>query len=140
MNITDRLVALHNVGLAAMDAQDAAIRARGDLPADRDYGLTKNEIVAANVMNGLLAENDALIAENARLRTALLARGGIVGRVSVGDWVKVEYTRSKGATIEGTVTRVWDDYSQAQVNNGWCFHPHDELLEHRAALAKARAR
>lgn len=51
--------------------------------------------------------------------------------IHVGDTVKVRYTtgeRLKGGSIAGVVTKIWP--FQAQVNNGWCFHDSDELLEH----------
>ena len=61
----------------------------------------------------------------------------ICGReINVGDYVKVEYmtgVRMKGGTIKGTVTKLWDDAGgllQAQVDNGWCFHDCDKILEH----------
>ena len=62
-----RLANLYFAGIRSVEAQDAKTRARGDLPASHDYGLTENEIAAAQMMNGLLAENDAMLAalENA---------------------------------------------------------------------------
>ena len=54
--------------------------------------------------------------------------------VSVGDYVRVRYEtgkRFKGAILKGRITRVWGDgLVQAQVENGWCFHDHDTILEH----------
>ena len=52
--------------------------------------------------------------------------------VSIGDYVKVRYTTGremKDAIVTGIVTKVWP--YQAQVNSMWCFHDHDELLEHK---------
>jgi hypothetical protein len=51
--------------------------------------------------------------------------------IYVGDYVKVRYTTGKemkNGILTGIVTKVWP--TQAQVNNGWCFHTNDELLEH----------
>lgn len=53
--------------------EDAALRKRGHVPADPNYGLTKNEIAAAEMMNGLMAINAGLI--NA-LRDILANDGG----------------------------------------------------------------
>lgn len=61
--------------------------------------------------------------------------------IKVGDYIKVRYAtgeRLKGGTIQGNVTKVWNGENnkkglyQIQVNNGWCCHPEDELLEHNA--------
>lgn len=61
--------------------------------------------------------------------------------ISVGDYVYVEYTNGtgmfKGARVKGVVTKVWDEldgnktFRQAQVNNAWCFHSKDRVLEHK---------
>lgn len=51
--------------------------------------------------------------------------------IYVGDAVKVRYTtgkRMKGGILAGVVTKVWP--FQAEINNGWCFHDGDDLLEH----------
>ena len=48
--------------------------------------------------------------------------------IHVGDSVKVRYSTGRQGTVTGIVTKVWP--FQAQVNNGWCFHDNDELLEH----------
>lgn len=63
--------------------------------------------------------------------------------LSVGDHVVVEFTdgvRLKGGRIIGKITRIWtpQEHSagmwQGQVNNSWCFHAGDELIEHKPAL------
>jgi hypothetical protein len=56
-----RLANLYFAGQEAEVQQDKAIRARGDLPPDRGYGLSEGEQAASLMMNGLLAENDALL-------------------------------------------------------------------------------
>jgi len=51
--------------------------------------------------------------------------------IYVGDYVKVRYTSGremKDGILTGVVTKIWP--FQAQVNDGWCFHNQDELLEH----------
>ncbi|MFH2029128.1 MAG: hypothetical protein ABIJ40_00700 [Bacteroidota bacterium] len=61
--------------------------------------------------------------------------------VCLGDYVKVRYTTgtwSKGGTIEGKITELWsiekDNHLQGRVENGWCFHDHDEILLHNKAF------
>ena len=58
------------------------------------------------------------------------------------DIIKVEYAtgrRMKGCTITGVITKIWtpEQHSggvyQWQVDNGWCFHQDDILLEHYPA-------
>lgn len=58
-------------------------------------------------------------------------------KLSIGDYVEVIYTEgtwSKGSKVSGTITKIWDaeetGFEQAQVNNGWCFHRHDDLVKH----------
>ena len=56
--------------------------------------------------------------------------------LKVGDYVKVEFTEgtwSKGGTIKGTLTKLWNDdkHIQGQVDNAWCFHQCDNLIEHK---------
>jgi len=55
--------------------------------------------------------------------------------VNVGDYVKVKYTtgtRPKGGTVEGSITRLWDNkYPQVQIDNRWCFHNQDIILKHQ---------
>ncbi len=60
--------------------------------------------------------------------------------IKLGDWVQVKYTgagRMCGGTIEGKVTELWspdlDKHYQGRVESGWCFHDHDEIIEHREA-------
>lgn len=63
--------------------------------------------------------------------------------VSLGDYVKVEYAtgeRMKDCHIEGKLTKLWspenDNHHQAQINNGWCFHDYDLILEHQSTKRK----
>ena len=56
--------------------------------------------------------------------------------LSVGDYVEVEFTEgtwSRGGHIKGIITKLWNDdkHIQAQVENGWCFHQCDKIIEHR---------
>lgn len=60
--------------------------------------------------------------------------------LSVGDRVKVRYTgkgRMQGGTITGTITKIWTPQEhgagmwQGQVDDGWCFHEVDDLVEHQ---------
>lgn len=55
--------------------------------------------------------------------------------LKLGDFVRVEYTKGrnfKGAQIWGTVTKLWPAPGpQVQVNNGWCFHEGDLIVEHK---------
>lgn len=61
--------------------------------------------------------------------------------VKIGDYVRVRYEtgkRMKGCEIWGVITNLWspemgDDHLLVQVNNGWCFHNHDTILEHKEA-------
>lgn len=58
--------------------------------------------------------------------------------VSIGDYVKVQYTsgdRFKGATLKGRITQLWsmqhgDRVKQAQLDSEWCFHEGDKIIEH----------
>jgi hypothetical protein len=63
--------------------------------------------------------------------------------LNIGDYVKVLCRDRVGAstgTLEGTITRLWKNedtkgcrnLTQAEVNSGWCFHPHDEIIQHVA--------
>ena len=53
--------------------------------------------------------------------------------LNVGDYVKVQYTTGhKGGTIKGEITKLWEEHKQGQVNNGWCFHDHDLILEYKS--------
>ncbi len=61
-------------------------------------------------------------------------------QLKVGDYVCVEYTsgrRMKGGQIHGILTKLWtpDEHGaggwQGQINDGWCFHVQDLLLEHK---------
>ena len=63
----------------------------------------------------------------------------ICGRiVHLGDFAKAKYTsgtRMKGGEIKGNITQLWslehgDNSKQVQLDNGWCFHEGDEILEH----------
>jgi len=66
--------------------------------------------------------------------------------IEVGDYVKVKYTTGsmfKGSILTGKITKLWDAEGekyprapclQAQVNNGWCFHDHDIILEYKKKL------
>ena len=80
-------------------------------------------------------------AEDALLRLeGALARG--MPDIRTGDYVDVAYERhvesslgGKGG-VRGTVTKVWRprDHGagqwQWQVNDAWCFHAHDTIIEH----------
>ena len=83
-----RLMNLHNAGLAQGAAEDAAILARGDMPADRGYGLSENEIAAAVIMNGLLAENEILIAALREIAAAHVPDQSAASGYSEPDWVR----------------------------------------------------
>ena len=55
----------------------------------------------------------------------------------LGDYVEVSYTISAGylpAEIKGKITELWsledDNFLQARVESGWCFHDHDKIVEH----------
>ena len=57
--------------------------------------------------------------------------------IQLGDYVKVEYTTGiqfKGGTIKGKITELWDNTVggnlQGRVENGWCFHDNDIIIEH----------
>ena len=65
----------------------------------------------------------------------------ICGRiVRLGDYVKVKYTskgRFEGARIKGHITQLFsllhgDNCKQAQLDDGWCFHEGDKILEYEA--------
>jgi len=62
--------------------------------------------------------------------------------LEIGDYVKVECHNLAGEVtgwIKGTVTKLWKNQdtpggrnlTQAQVNNGWCFHQTDSIIEHK---------
>lgn len=58
-------------------------------------------------------------------------------QIKLGDYVKVECnagTWSRHATVQGKITELWDKKQcgvhQARVDNGWCFHDEDKILEH----------
>lgn len=62
-------------------------------------------------------------------------------RLTVGDWVAVQYTTgtwSKGGKISGKITKLWNvnssgtPFLQAEVENNWCFHDDDKILEHKS--------
>ena len=57
--------------------------------------------------------------------------------VHLGDYLEVKYTKgtwSKNGIIKGEVTELWspelDNHHQGQLDHGWCFHDHDEILLH----------
>ena len=55
---------------------------------------------------------------------------GNLADLQVGDKVRVRYKDGSG-TLTGTITTIWElPHPQFQVNNGWCFHKGDEILEH----------
>ena len=54
--------------------------------------------------------------------------------LEIDDYVKVRYTTGKqfkDGIIKGKITKLWTNPKQGQVENGWCFHDHDEILEHK---------
>lgn len=66
--------------------------------------------------------------------------------LNLGDYVVVRYTtgeRMKGCRLRGFISEIWshekDSYPQARVGktptdkNGWCFHNHDSIEEHKPA-------
>lgn len=53
--------------------------------------------------------------------------------IEVGDFVQAEYTggaKLRGARISGRVTKIWLGPTQIQLDNGWCFHPGDKVIQH----------
>ena len=66
--------------------------------------------------------------------------------IKLGDFVKVRYTTGKNfkdGTVEGKTTKLWspdngDSHLQARVENGWCFHDDDEILEHKPQMDNAQ--
>ena len=56
-----RLANLYFAGTARDEKHAAEVLARGDVPANLDYGLTENEIAAASMMNALMDENAELL-------------------------------------------------------------------------------
>ena len=52
--------------------------------------------------------------------------------IEIGDYVEVQYTsgrKFKNAIIKGKIVELWDDnFKQAQLSNGWCFHNEDRIL------------
>lgn len=57
-----RLANLYFAGRKMAADHDATIEAEGDMPANRDYGLTEAEIAAGAMLNAVMAERDALLA------------------------------------------------------------------------------
>ena len=60
--------------------------------------------------------------------------------LTLGDFYKIRYEtgeRMRGGTIQGPLTRIWTPeehragHWQGQINNGWCFHEEDTVVEHR---------
>lgn len=78
--LVTRLFNLYLAGKAMVRRQADAILARGDLPADADWGLTENEIAAAQMMNGLMEQNEALV----KLLQELIAIEG--PQPGTGEW------------------------------------------------------
>lgn len=54
---------------------------------------------------------------------------GNLADLQIGDHVKVRYKDGHGY-LEGKITKLWPEHGQAQVNDGWCFHPDDDILIH----------
>jgi len=58
--------------------------------------------------------------------------------MDVGDYVEVQYSNGKkfkGAILKGNITKLWDaPRKQGEVNNGWCFHDHDQVLHNKKAV------
>jgi len=57
--------------------------------------------------------------------------------VCLGDKLTVVYTADgpfHGSTIEGEVIELWspelNNHLQCRLSCGWCFHDHDEIIEH----------
>lgn len=61
--------------------------------------------------------------------------------LEINDHVKVKCVNRAGeftGILTGKVTKLWKNedtpgcrnLTQAQVNNGWCFHQGDEIIEH----------
>ena len=54
--------------------------------------------------------------------------------INIGDELTVEYTTGKtmkGRRISGKVVEIWDgsdNYLQARLACGWCFHDHDKII------------
>ena len=57
-------------------------------------------------------------------------------RIKLGDEVVVNY--ESGGSIKGEVIEIWspteDGHFQARVKSGWCFHDHDEIVQHHRAV------
>ena len=54
--------------------------------------------------------------------------------VQLGDYVVAMYTSGKkfgGGTISGVVTKLWESPLQVQLNDAWCFHDKDFIVELR---------
>ena len=57
--------------------------------------------------------------------------------ICLGDKLTVVYTANghlHGSTIEGEVIELWslelNNHLQGRLSCGWCFHDHDEIIEH----------
>lgn len=57
--LTLRLANLYFAGQAYAAQQDADTITKGDLPADRDFGLSEDAQMAAKALNALMVENEA---------------------------------------------------------------------------------
>jgi hypothetical protein len=86
--------------------------------------------IAAEVNALLPSEAVELVPEG----MVLVPRKQIMGNLNdleIGDYVEVRYKDGSGK-VKGTITKLWvSPHAQAQVNNGWCFHPGDEITIHQ---------
>lgn len=60
--------------------------------------------------------------------------------VQLGDYVVAMYTSGKkfgGGTIRGVVTKLWETPLQVQLNDAWCFHDNDFIVELRRPTSRA---
>lgn len=68
-----RLANLYFAGTERSKKHEAEVLANGDMPADPDYGLTENEIAAAQMLNALMGENAKLLVCLEKSTTAMIS-------------------------------------------------------------------
>jgi hypothetical protein len=62
--------------------------------------------------------------------------------LEIGDYVKVKFHTDghlDGGRIEGKIKEIYPHIPQVKLENGWCFHPNDEILIHKAKTETEQA-
>ena len=60
----------------------------------------------------------------------------VLNEVKVGDYIKVEIINKRGdrnldgMNVSGRIRELVPDHSFARLDNGWCCHTKDRLVEH----------